>query len=86
MKLIFLIPTFIILLPSCTENQRAKGYGGTATVNLPPGTKFVGATWKEDALWFSYRPTAPGETPTVITLQEQSSFGLVEGKVVFQEK
>jgi hypothetical protein len=76
----------LVFLPSCTENSRAKKFGGTATVNLPPGTKFVGATWKDAELWYLHRPAREGETPETITLQEQSSFGMIEGKVIFREK
>lgn len=77
--------TASFFLVGCTENQRAKNFGGEAKVDLPQGTKFVTATWKEDDLWFAYRMARPGETPEVITLKEQSSFGLLQGKVVFTE-
>jgi hypothetical protein len=73
-------------LLSCTENSRAKSYGGTATVNLPEKTKFVTATWKDDQLWYAYRPARPGEVPETTTLKEQSKWGIVEGSVVFVEK
>lgn len=73
-------------LLSCTENSRAKSYGGTATVDLPEKTKFVTATWKDDQLWYAYRPARPGEVPETTTLKEQSKFGLIEGKVLFVEK
>jgi hypothetical protein len=73
-------------LTSCTENQRAKNFGGSAKVELPQGTKFVGATWKEDALWYAYRPARADEKPETVTLKEQSSFGLLQGEVVFSER
>lgn len=38
-----LLPTLF----SCTENQRARQFGGTITIELPPGEKLVMATWKE---------------------------------------
>jgi len=78
---------FCILLtvPSCTENVRAKTFGGTTVVELPPKTKLVSATWKDTDLWYLYRPANPGETPTSLTLKEDSSFGLLEGQVIFNE-
>lgn len=85
MKNIVIIASIIATLSSCTENQRAKQFGGTATVDLPKGTKFVNATWKEDALWYAYRPARVGEMPETVTLREQSSFGLIEGEVRFNE-
>ena len=73
------------LFTSCTENQMAKQSSGTMKVDLPPNTEFVNATWKNDELWYIYRPRKEGESVDVITMQEDSNFGLVEGKVQFNE-
>lgn len=70
---------------SCTENERAKQFGGTMKVDLPTNTEFVNATWKNDELWYIHRPRKEGETIDTITMQEDSVFGLVEGKVLFIE-
>ena len=70
---------------SCTENQMAKQFGGTMKVDLPANTEFVNATWKNDGLWYIHRPRKQGETIDTITMQEDSNFGLVEGKVQFIE-
>jgi hypothetical protein len=75
-----------LALVSCTQNIRAKAYGGTAEVDLPAGTKLVTATWKDAQLWYLVRPAKPGEAPETLTLHEQSSFGVIQGKVVFREK
>jgi hypothetical protein len=77
--------TAIGSLTSCTENLRAKQYGGTATVSLTPNQKLVNATWKDQELWYLTRQMRANETPETFTLTEQSSFGLIEGKVVFSE-
>lgn len=74
-----------ILIVSCTENERAKQFGGTMKVDLPANTEFVSATWKTDELWYIYRPRKEGETPDSITMQENSNYGLLEGKVQFNE-
>lgn len=84
MKLIYSL-LLAILIASCTENQMAKQFGGTMKVDLPPNTEFVSATWKNDELWYIHRPRKAGETPDIITMQEDSNFGLVEGKVQFNE-
>jgi hypothetical protein len=76
----------IATLSSCTENVRARQFGGNMTVELPPNTKLVGATWKEAHLWYLYRPIHQGETPEVSILQESSNFGMMEGTVTFVEK
>lgn len=56
------------------------------SVHLPVNTEFVSATWKESELWYIYRPRKAGETPDVTIMQEDSNFGLMEGKVQFIEQ
>jgi hypothetical protein len=75
----------LALAVACTQNQRAKEFGGTATVNLPTGTKLVTATWKGEDLWYLYRDAKPGEKPEKLTFKEDSSFGVLEGTVEFIE-
>jgi hypothetical protein len=71
--------------PACSSNNMAKNFGGTMTVNLPPGQKLVTATWKDDEFWYLARPMRLGEVPETSTFQEKSSAGLVEGKVILIE-
>lgn len=81
-----LIALTAFVLPSCTDNVRAKSFGGTTTVDLPAGTSLVNVTWKEAELWYLTRPRTEGEKPISYTFQEKSGFGLVEGKVIFKEQ
>lgn len=74
-----------VLVKVCSSNWMARHVGGTITVNLPPNMKLVGAAWKETSLWYLYRPMVAGETPSKATYQEDSNFGLLQGKVVFEE-
>lgn len=74
-----------VSLISCTENQRAKSYGGTMKVELPADTKLVSATWKDQELWYLHRPMRKDEAAETSVLVENSSFGLVEGQVKFIE-
>lgn len=69
----------------CTENQRAKSFGGSTTKNLPKGHKLVTATWKNSQLWYLSRPMRNDEVPETYEFIEISNFGLMEGKVVFVE-
>ena len=85
MKLLSLV-TLLCIATSCTENERAKNLGGTMTVKLPAGTEFVNASWKNEELWYIYRTRKAGETPEVTTMQEDSVFGLMQGKVQFIEQ
>jgi hypothetical protein len=75
----------LILMASCTENQLAKGWGGTATVELPVGEKLIEATWKDEQLWYLTRPMREDESPETFKFQEKSSYGVVEGTVIFKE-
>lgn len=81
--LIILLPFFF--LSGCTDNQRARTFGGTSDVKVAPGQKVISATWKQDSLWYLTRPMRADEQPETSSLVESSSFGLVEGKVVFRE-
>jgi len=75
----------IAMLTSCTQNQRAKSWGGTATINLPKHTKLVTATWKNNNLWYSTRPMRAGEFAEATSFQEDSSWGAIQGTVIFNE-
>jgi hypothetical protein len=76
----------LAFLPACTQQERAKAWGGTATIELPPSTKLVTATWRYTQLWYLVRPAKPGEQPETLTFEENSSFGMIKGKVIFKEQ
>jgi hypothetical protein len=67
-------------------NSRATGWGGTATVTVPAGEKFVNVTWKDANLWIVTRKAEPGEKPQVYHFREKSVYGVMEGNVVIQEQ
>lgn len=75
----------MFILTSCTQNERAKYYGGTATVNLPKGQKLVTMTWKEDQIWYLTKPMKFTDSAETYTFQEESSFGIMEGTVILKE-
>lgn len=75
-----------IVFTGCTGNQRAKNFGGNYTVDLETGQTLVTATWRGDNLWYLTRVRKEGEQPTTHTLIEDSSFGVIEGTVTFEEK
>ena len=74
-----------VFVTSCTENQIAKKFGGTSTVNLPKGRKLITSTWKDEDLWYSTRQMKQDEEPETIIFEEKSNFGVIEGKVIFVE-
>ena len=75
----YLIMFVLLFSFSCTEQQRAKKYGGSATVELPAGKKLVNATWKMDNLWLLVEDRKEGEAPKEYIFRENSSYGMLEG-------
>ena len=53
---------------------------------LPAGTKLVNATWdKDSSLWYVVRPMRADEEPEESTMKEDSTFGAMQGTVIFIE-
>lgn len=77
--LVFAIITF-------TENVTTRKLGGTMTIQLPAGQRFVNAAWKDadNSLWVISRPGT--SEPTTYTMTQHSVFGILEGKVIIKEK
>lgn len=84
-KKILFISALIFTFISCTENSISRKLGGTMTVNLPKGEKLVMATWKETSLFYLTEPMDSGYIPKTKIFREDSSWGLVESKVLFIE-
>ena len=86
MKKLFILAIITSLgLASCTENERAKRFGGTATINLPTGQKLVNVTWKDAQLWYLTRQMKPSDSAEAYEFKEESSFGIIEGTVKLVE-
>ena len=86
--LIVVLAVFVMLsaVTGCTENARAKHWGGKMTQVVPAGMKYLHASWKSDgSLWYAYRPMRAGEVPESVTMKEASTFGVMQGEVTFIE-
>lgn len=70
---------------SCTQNQRAKAWGGEADYDLECGQKLIEVTWKGDQMWMLTRPMREDESAETYSFVEESSFGLMEGTVTIKE-
>jgi hypothetical protein len=81
--------TIMALEYSCTENQSARNYGGTETVQLEEGVRVVNVTWKGDeqlgSLWILTKKDTTTK-PTTYSFKEKSNFGVMEGTVIIIEK
>ena len=88
MKKILLGLFGIMLLASCTENNRARVWGGTETIQLEEGVRLVNVTWKGDkgstSLWMLTKKDTT--KPSTYYFKEKSSFGVMEGQVIIIEK
>ncbi len=75
-----------VLLGNCTQNQKAKDYGGTAKLELPVNQKLIVVTWKDSDLWYLTREMVKGDTAITYTFQEKSSWGVWNGTYIISEK
>lgn len=74
-------------LSGCTENQRARHFGGTTTFEGLPGKTVVNVSWKEgNDLWVVYRDRKPNEKPETVVFKEYSSIGVMNGTINIVEK
>lgn len=67
------------------DNAVARSMGGTVHLQLEPNQKLMTITWKDSELWYLTRPMKDDEEAEVLTFQEKSEFGVLEGKVVITE-
>lgn len=71
MKKLFVVATLALAMVSCTDNQRAKSFGGTYSVELPAGEKLVNVTWKTEAdLWYLTRKMTVKDTAETYTFRQ----------------
>lgn len=76
----------LLLVSSCTDNVRARQFGGTSYIDVTRGQKVIGVTFKENNIWILTRPAKAGEVAEVIEFIEHSNFGVLNGKVILKEK
>lgn len=82
MKKLLLGALLLLSITACTDNQRARTFGGTETVELPENRILLNATWKESNLWVLTKDTVTGQT----FFNEKSSWGALEGTIEFKNK
>jgi len=82
MKKLLLSFVILLILNSCTDNTRARRFGGTETVELKPQEKFINITWKENDLWIVVQDTTTG----IYYAKEKSSFGIWEGTIIITKQ
>lgn len=89
MKRFLIVAVLALSFASCTDQQMAKEFGGTAMVNLPAGEKLVNVTWKGDAdIWYLTRPMNAKDSVETYTFRQEKGamFNLTgDGVVIIKE-
>lgn len=92
-KNIFKAALVVLLLSlAACDNTIAKSFGGTMNVEIEKEQKLVNCCWKSNgknagsSLWILTRVRKEGEQPEIYKYIEKSTFGVLEGTVVIQEK
>jgi hypothetical protein len=80
MKKLMMILVAMVVMSSCTENVRARHFGGTETLALKPNEKVLNVTWKDNEMWVCTQDTITG----LVYFREKSSWGVMEGTVILK--
>jgi hypothetical protein len=80
MKKLMIILVAMVIMSSCTENVRARHFGGTETLTLKPNEKVLNVTWKDNEMWVCTQDTIT----RVVYFREKSSWGVMEGTVIIK--
>ena len=85
-SIILLLGMVLTLASGCTKQRQARTLGGTDVESLPVGRKLVSVAWKRDNLWILTKPMTTNDVAETYEFNESSSWGILEGKVIIQEK
>lgn len=81
MKKLLLGAILLFSVLSCTDNQRARTFGGEETIELPKNRVLLNATWKQADLWLLTKDTLTNE----VFFNEKSNWGVLEGTIKFKK-
>jgi hypothetical protein len=69
-----------LTLISCTDNQRARSFGGTEEVKLKTNEIVLNITWKGSEMWICTKDTLSN----IVYFREKSNWGVIEGTVILK--
>jgi hypothetical protein len=84
-RIVLIMSVMMLMLASCTENERVKNWGGDGTINLPKGRKLVNVTWKETQIWYLTRQMDSTDVAETYQFHEESGYGVMEGTYTIVE-
>lgn len=76
----------VCLATGCTENERAKAFGGTMKVPLPCDRKLFDVTWKENDFWYATKPMVEADVAETYIYKAESGYDMFEGEVIVTER
>lgn len=85
MKKIILLALTALVMVGCEQFVSRKA-GGITKIKLEKGQRLIEATWKESNIWYLTEPADSSYIPKTKVFQENSMFGVLEGKVIFIEQ
>lgn len=65
---------------SCTDNSRARNWGGTEEIQLKENHTLLGVTWKENNMWILTKDTVTD----INYFKEKSNWGTLEGTIIIK--
>ena len=80
MKKLALVLGVALTMVSCTENVRARHFGGTEEIAMKPNEILLNVTWKDSQMWILTKDTVTG----VSYFREKSSWGVLEGTIIIK--
>lgn len=75
-----IIAILLLSASSCTDNQRARKYGGKEEIKLKQNEKLINITWKESNMWVLTEDTATH----IKYFRESSSWGIWQGEIIIK--
>jgi hypothetical protein len=79
-KLLLILSIITITLTNCTENQRARNFGGKEKLSLPTNHVLITCCWKQDDLWLLTKDTITN----TYYCREKSSWGIWNGEIIIK--
>jgi hypothetical protein len=79
-KILTLFLIALCILPSCTDNQMARKFGGKEEIKLNPSEELINVTWKESNMWILTKDKTTG----IYHFREYSNWGVFQGEVIIK--
>lgn len=79
-KALLAITILFTIITGCTDNQRARKYGGKEELELKPNEVLMNITWKESNMWVLTKDTITN----IKYFRESSNWGVWQGEIMIK--